>query len=38
MKASAREILMARIREEDILAGKIVSEGSCLKTVVSRLG
>ena len=38
MKASAREILMARIREEDILAGRIVSEGSRLKEVVSRLG
>ena len=34
----AREILMARITEDDIMAGKIVSEKSFLKRIVSRLG
>ncbi len=34
----AREILMARISEDDILAGKLVSQGSFLKRTVSRLG
>lgn len=34
---SAREILMAKITEEDILQGKIVSEESSLKQVVSKL-
>lgn len=34
----AREILMAKITEEDIIAGKIVNKGSETKTVVSKLG
>ncbi len=34
----AREILVAKITEEDILAGKLVTEGSELKRVVSKLG
>lgn len=33
-----REILMAKVREEDILAGSIVSPEGQLKRVVSRLG
>ena len=36
--ANPREILTARIREEDILAGKLVCQGSYLKQVVSKLG
>ncbi len=35
--ADAREILTAKITEEDIINGKLVSEGSFLKRVVSRL-
>ena len=35
--ASAREILTARITEEDIISGKFVSEGSYTKRVVSKL-
>ena len=35
---NAREILVARITEEDILAGRIVSETSRLQIVVSKLG
>ena len=35
---SAREVLMARLREEDIIAGEIVSEGSFMKHIVSKLG
>lgn len=34
----AREILYAKITEEDILAGRLVSKGSFLKRVISRLG
>ena len=34
----AREILMAKITEEDILQGSLVSEGSELKRIVSKLG
>ncbi|MBE6712785.1 MAG: exo-alpha-sialidase [Ruminococcaceae bacterium] len=34
----AREILVAKITEEDILAGKLVTEGSELQKVVSKLG
>lgn len=34
----AREILYARITEEDIMAGELVNEGSRLKCVVSKLG
>ena len=34
----AREILIAKIREEDILAGKIVTKSSYLKCVVNKLG
>lgn len=34
----AREILMARVREEDILAGKLTSPKSRLKITVSALG
>lgn len=33
-----REILMARITEEDILAGKPVSPRCCLKKVINKLG
>ena len=33
-----REILVAKITEEDILAGELVTEGSELKQVVSKLG
>ncbi len=33
----AREILMAKVTEKDILSGKIIDEGSKLKVVVSRL-
>lgn len=34
----AREILYAKITEEDIMAGKLVSEGSKLKCIISKLG
>ncbi len=33
-----REILIAKITEEDIMAGKIVSGGSYLKGIISKLG
>ncbi len=33
----AREILTAKITEEDIIAGKLVSEGSFLKNIASKL-
>ena len=33
-----REILTAKITEEDILAGKIVTDGSCLQKVICKLG
>lgn len=36
--ADAREILTCRITEEDILAGKLTTEGSFLQNVVSKLG
>lgn len=36
--ACAREVLVARITEEDVLAGKLVSDGSYRKRVASRLG
>ena len=36
-KKSAREILFAKINEQDILEGKIVSKGSCLKQIISKL-
>lgn len=36
--ASAREILTAKITEEDILKGKLTDEQSFLKNVVSKLG
>ena len=36
--ASAREILLAKISEDDIIAGRIVTDGSKLKTVISSLG
>ena len=35
---AAREILLAGVTEEDILAGEIVSKGSFLKRTISRLG
>ncbi|MCQ2386255.1 MAG: glycoside hydrolase [Clostridia bacterium] len=35
--AQAREILTAKITEEDILAGKLVSKGSYLKHIASKL-
>jgi AraC-like DNA-binding protein len=34
----AREILYARIKEEDIIAGEIVSEKGLLKGIISKLG
>lgn len=34
---SAREILSAKITEDDIIAGKLVSKGSYLKRIVSKL-
>ncbi len=37
-KRSAREILMAKITEEDILCGRLTDSGSRLRQVVSRLG
>lgn len=37
-RCNAKEILMASVTEEDILAGKLVSEGSFLKQVVNRGG
>ena len=36
--ACSREILTARITEEDIIAGRLVSEGSYLKKVANKLG
>ena len=36
--ACDREILTARITEEDILAGRLVKEGSYLRQVASKLG
>jgi len=36
--ACAREILYARITEEDIMAGRLVSERSRLKCIISKLG
>lgn len=36
--ASAREILTCKIKEEDILAGKLVTQGAFLQNVVSKLG
>jgi len=36
--ARAREILLAKFTEEDILAGKIISPGSKTKQIVSKLG
>ena len=37
-QADAREILYAKVTEEDILAGKLVSEGSKLKQIINKLG
>ncbi len=37
MRAAEREILMATIREEDIIAGTLVTPGSELKRIVSKL-
>lgn len=34
----AREILIAKITEEDIIAGKLISDGSYLKHIISKLG
>lgn len=36
--ASAREILMAKVTEQDILAGKLVNPQSRLKCIISKLG
>lgn len=36
-KADAREILMSKITEDDIINGKIVNKNSCLKCLVSKL-
>ena len=35
--ASEREILTAKITEEDIIAGKLINEKSYLKHIVSKL-
>ena len=37
-QACAREILMARVTEEDILQGSLVDSGSYLQRIVSKLG
>lgn len=37
-RAEAREILIAKITEDDIIAGRLVSECSELKKVISKLG
>lgn len=37
-QADAREILMAKVTEADILAGTLVSEGSKLKQIINKLG
>lgn len=37
-QSKAREILMAKITEQDILAGKLVCFGSRLKVVINKLG
>lgn len=36
--SSAREILLAKITEQDIIKGRLVDEGSRLKIIVSKLG
>lgn len=36
--SAAREILYARVTEDDILAGKLISEGSRLGCIISKLG
>lgn len=36
--ASAREILYAKITEDDIIAGKLINPGSKLKYIISKLG
>ena len=36
--ASAREVLIAKITEEDIIKGELVSKGSRLKQIASKLG
>ena len=36
--ACAREILLAKVTEADILAGEIVSDGSFVKRIISKLG
>lgn len=36
--SKAREILMAKITETEILVGKVFLKGSCLKKIVSKLG
>ena len=38
VKKQAREILYAKITEEDILAGRLVNRESKLKCIVSKLG
>ncbi len=37
-EACAREILFAKITEDDIMAGKLVSEGSSLCNIINKLG
>ena len=37
-QSNAREVLVSRITEQDILAGRLVSEGSYLGRIVSKLG
>lgn len=36
--ADAREILMAKITEADIMAGRLTDPGSKLKHIISKLG
>lgn len=37
-RAEAREILLAKVSEDDIIAGRLVTDGSFLKKIVSKLG
>ena len=37
-RAEAREILLSKITEEDIIAGQLVTDGSFLRKIVSKLG
>jgi len=37
-RAEAREILLAKVSEDDIIAGRLVTDGSFLKKIISKLG